>query len=207
MTFRPLHGRVVMRLVEAEEKKDRVHDAMHDTKAAAEEGVVPGGTALLHAKAAVARLKTDNPDMKAGIKIVQRALEAPIRQIGENAGVEGSIVVGKISDNGSPTFGFDAQVEEYGDLVQAGPFDPAKVVRTPRQDAASVASLLITTEAMVAELPKKESAPAMPGAWPARTSRFPGGNISEADVLATECVGASRGNAPSKGDTSWHAIS
>ncbi|KLK93089.1 hypothetical protein AA309_11020 [Microvirga vignae] len=100
MTFRPLHGRVVVRLVEAEEKKNRVHHAMHDTKAAAEEGVVPGGIALLHAKAAVARLKTDNPDMKAGIKIVQRALEAPIRQIGENEGVEGSIVVGKISDNG-----------------------------------------------------------------------------------------------------------
>jgi chaperonin GroEL len=163
MTFRPLHDRVVVRLVEDEEKKDRVPDAMHATKAAAEEGVVPGGTALLHAKAVVAKLKTDNPDVKAGIKIVQRAPEAPIRQIAENAGVEGSIVVGKISDNGSPTFGFDAQVEEYGDLVQAGTIDPAKVVRTALQDAATVASLLITTEAMVAELPKKESAPAMPG--------------------------------------------
>jgi chaperonin GroEL len=164
MTFRPLHDRVVVRLVEAEEKKDRVHDAMHDTKAAAEEGVVPrGGTALLHAKAAVAKLKTNNPDMKAGIKIMQRALEARIRQIGENEGVAGSIVVGKISDHGSPTFGFDAQVEEYGELVRAGTIDPAKVVRTARQDAASVASLLITTETMAAELPKKESAPAMPG--------------------------------------------
>ncbi len=122
MTFRPLHNGVVVRLVEAEEKKERVHDAMHDTRAAAEEGVVPrGGTALLNAKAGVAKLKTNNPDMKSGIKIVQRELEAPIRQTGENEGVEGSVVVGKISDNGSPTFGFDAQVEEYGDLVQAGP--------------------------------------------------------------------------------------
>ena len=163
MTFRPLHDRVLVRRVEVAEKKDRVDDAMHATKAAVEEGVAPGGTALFHAKAAVAKLKTDNPDVKAGIKFVQRALEAPIRQSAENAGVEGSVVVGKISDNESPTFGFDAQVKEYGDLVQAGTIDPAKVVRTALQDAASVASLLITTEAMVAELPKKESAPAMPG--------------------------------------------
>lgn len=159
MTFRPLHDRVVVRPVEVEEKKDRVHD----TKAVAEEGVVPDGTALLHAKAAVAKLKTDNPDVKAGFEIVHQALEASIRQITENAGLEGSIVVGKISDNGSPAFGFEAQVEEYGDLVLAGTIDPAKVVRTALQDAASVASLLITTEAMVAELPQKESAPAMPG--------------------------------------------
>jgi chaperonin GroEL len=163
MTFRPLHDRVVVRLVEVEEKKDRVNDAMHATKAAEEEGIVPGGTTLLHAKAAVAKLKTDNPDVKAGIKIVQRLPEAPIRQIAENPSVEGSIVVGKISDNGSSTFGFDAQVEEYGDLVQAGTIDPAKAVRTAPQDAASVASLLIITEAMVAELPKKDSAPAILG--------------------------------------------
>ncbi|WP_262029564.1 chaperonin GroEL, partial [Microvirga sp. Mcv34] len=151
--------------VEVKEKKDRVDDAMHATKAAVEEGIVPGGgTALLRAKAAVRKLSSDNPDVRAGINIVLRALEAPIRQIAENAGVEGSIVVGKITDNASSdTFGFDAQTEEYRDLVQAGIIDPAKVVRTALQDAASVAGLLITTEAMVAELPKKESAPAMPG--------------------------------------------
>jgi chaperonin GroEL len=150
--------------VEVKEKKDRVDDAMHATKAAVEEGIVPGGgVALLRAKQAVSKLKADNQDVKAGINIVLRALEAPIRQIAENAGVEGSIVVGKISENESPTFGFNAQTEEFVDLIKAGIVDPAKVVRTALQDAASVAGLLITTEAMVAEAPKKESAPAMPG--------------------------------------------
>ncbi|WP_414474246.1 chaperonin GroEL [Microvirga sp. M2] len=151
--------------VEVREKKDRVDDALHATKAAVEEGIVPGGgTALLRAKAAAAKLKSENPDIQAGINIVLRALEAPIRQIAENAGVEGSIVVGKISDNTkSETFGFDAQTEDFVDLLQAGIVDPAKVVRTALQDAASVAGLLVTTEAMVAELPKKETAPAMPG--------------------------------------------
>src|SRR3712207_3217862 len=150
--------------VEVKEKKDRVDDAMHATRAAVEEGIVPGGgVALLRAKAAVQKLTVDNPDVKAGVNIVLRALEAPIRQIAENAGVEGSIVVGKITDNKSDTFGFDAQTEQYVDLVQAGIVDPAKVVRTALQNAASVAGLLITTEAMVAEAPKKESTPAMPG--------------------------------------------
>jgi len=151
--------------VEVKEKKDRVDDALNATRAAVEEGIVPGGgTALLRAKAAVAKLTTDNADVKAGISIVLRALEAPIRQIAENAGVEGSIVVGKINDNTkSDTFGFNAQTEEFVDMLQAGIVDPAKVVRTALQDAASVAGLLVTTEAMVAELPKKESAPAMPG--------------------------------------------
>jgi chaperonin GroEL len=151
--------------IEVKEKKDRVDDAMHATKAAVEEGIVPGGgTALLRAKAAVSKLQSDNPDVKAGINIVLRALEAPIRQIAENAGVEGSIVVGKVTDNAqSETFGFDAQAEEFGDLLKAGIVDPAKVVRTALQDAASVAGLLVTTEAMVAELPKKDAAPAMPG--------------------------------------------
>jgi chaperonin GroEL len=151
--------------IEVKEKKDRVDDALHATKAAVEEGIVPGGgTALLRAKAAVAKLKSDNPDIQSGINIVLRALEAPIRQIAENAGVEGSIVVGRITDNAqSETFGFDAQAEEFVDLVQAGIVDPAKVVRTALQDAASVAGLLVTTEAMVAELPKKETAPPMPG--------------------------------------------
>jgi chaperonin GroEL len=151
--------------VEVKEKKDRVDDALNATRAAVEEGIVPGGgTALLRAKAAVAKLTTDNADVQAGIKIVLRALEAPIRQISENAGVEGSIVVGKINDNaGSDTFGFNAQTEEFVDMLQAGIVDPAKVVRTALQDAASVAGLLVTTEAMVADAPKRESAPAMPG--------------------------------------------
>ncbi|MEE1610471.1 chaperonin GroEL [Microvirga sp. CF3016] len=151
--------------VEVKEKKDRVDDALNATRAAVEEGIVPGGgTALLRAKAAVSKLQSDNADVNAGIKIVLRALEAPIRQIAENAGVEGSIVVGKISDNTkSDTFGFNAQTEEFVDMLQAGIVDPAKVVRTALQDAASVAGLLVTTEAMVAEAPKRESAPAMPG--------------------------------------------
>src|SRR5688500_10016048 len=150
--------------VEVKEKKDRVDDAMHATKAAVEEGIVPGGgVALLRAKAAVQKLTADNSDVRAGINIVLKALEAPIRQIAENSGVEGSIVVGRITDNESQTFGFNAQTEEYVDMLDAGIVDPAKVVRAALQDAASVAGLLITTEAMVAELPKKESAPAMPG--------------------------------------------
>ncbi|WP_018261408.1 chaperonin GroEL [Methylobacterium sp. WSM2598] len=152
--------------VEVKEKKDRVEDALHATRAAVEEGIVPGGgTALLRAQAAVAALTSDNPDVQAGIKIVLKALEAPIRQIAENAGVEGSIVVGQISNNtGSETYGFNAQTEEYVDLLEAGVVDPAKVVRTALQGAASVAGLLVTTEAMVADAPKKESsAPAMPG--------------------------------------------
>jgi len=138
---------------------------MHATRAAVEEGIVPGGgTALLRAKAAVSKLQSDNPDVKAGISIVMRALEAPIRQIAENAGVEGSTVVGKINDNtSSDTFGFNAQTEEFVDMLQAGIVDPAKVVRTALQNAASVAGLLVTTEAMVAEAPKRESGPAMPG--------------------------------------------
>jgi len=151
--------------VEVKEKKDRVDDALNATRAAVEEGIVPGGgTALLRAKAAVAKLKSDNADVQAGINIILRALEAPIRQIAENAGVEGSIVVGKITENKSQTFGFNAQTEEFVDMLEAGIVDPAKVVRTALQDAASVASLLITTEAMVADKPKKEAAaPAMPG--------------------------------------------
>ncbi|PVE21118.1 chaperonin GroEL [Microvirga sp. KLBC 81] len=151
--------------VEVKEKKDRVDDALHATRAAVEEGIVPGGgTALLRAKAAVAKLTSDNADVKAGINIVLRALEAPIRQISENAGVEGSTVVGKINDNASSdTFGFNAQTEEFVDLLKAGIVDPAKVVRTALQNAASVAGLLVTTEAMVAETPKNDAAPAMPG--------------------------------------------
>jgi chaperonin GroEL len=147
--------------VEVKEKKDRVEDALNATRAAVEEGIVPGGgVALLRAKAAVAKLKSENPDEQAGINIVLKALEAPIRQIVENSGVEGSIVVGKILENKSQTFGFNAQTELYVDMIEAGIVDPSKVVRTALQDAASVAGLLITTEAMVAEMPKDK--PAMP---------------------------------------------
>ena len=149
--------------VEVKEKKDRVDDALNATRAAVEEGIVPGGgVALLKASAALDGMTGDNQDQTAGIAIVRRALQAPIRQIAENAGVEGSIVVGKILENKSATFGFNAQTEEYVDLVADGVIDPAKVVRTALQDAASVAGLLITTEAGIVEAPKK-SAPAAPG--------------------------------------------
>ncbi|MGQ7792318.1 chaperonin GroEL [Faunimonas sp. B44] len=151
--------------IEVKEKKDRVDDALNATRAAVEEGIVPGGgVALLRAKRAIRELTSDNPDVQAGIKIVLKALESPIRQIAQNSGVDGSIVVGKVMDSTSDTFGFDAQSEEYVDMIEAGIIDPTKVVRTALQDAASVAGLLVTTEAMVAEMPKKESAaPAMPG--------------------------------------------
>ena len=148
--------------IEVKEKKDRVEDALNATRAAVEEGIVPGGgVALLRAKKAVGRIHDENSDVQAGINIVLKALEAPIRQIVENAGVEGSIVVGKIMDEKSETYGFDAQAEKYVDMIEAGIVDPAKVVRTALQDAGSVAGLLVTTEAMVAELPK-DPAPAMP---------------------------------------------
>jgi len=150
--------------VEVKEKKDRVEDALNATRAAVEEGIVPGGgVALLRAKKAVGRITNDNRDVQAGINIVLKALEAPIRQIAENSGVEGSIVVGRIMDNKSETFGFDAQTEEYVDMVDKGIIDPAKVVRAALQDAASVAGLLVTTEAMVAEVPKEKPAMPMPG--------------------------------------------
>jgi chaperonin GroEL len=151
--------------IEVKEKKDRVEDALNATRAAVEEGIVPGGgVCLLRAKKAVGKLSNDNHDVQAGINIVLKALEAPIRQIAENAGVEGSIVVGRILDEKSETFGFDAQNEEYVDMIDKGIVDPAKVVRTALQDACSVAGLLVTTEAMVAEVPKDASAaPAMPG--------------------------------------------
>ncbi len=151
--------------IEVKEKKDRVEDALNATRAAVEEGIVPGGgVALLRAKKAVGKISNDNSDIQAGINIVLKALESPARQIAENSGVEGSIVVGKILENKSETFGFDAQTENYVDLVEKGIIDPAKVVRAALQDAASVAGLLVTTEAMVAELPKKPAAtPPMPG--------------------------------------------
>jgi chaperonin GroEL len=151
--------------VEVKEKKDRVEDALNATRAAVEEGIVPGGgVALLRAKKAVGKISNANHDVQAGINIVLKALETPLRQIAENSGVEGSIVVGKIMENKSETFGFDAQKEEYVDMVENGIIDPAKVVRAALQDAASIAGLLVTTEAMVAEAPKEKPAmPAMPG--------------------------------------------
>ena len=150
--------------VEVKEKKDRVDDALNATRAAVEEGIVPGGgVALLKASKALAGLVGDNADQTAGIAIVRRALQAPIRQIAENAGVEGSIVVGKVLESDSPTFGFNAQTEMYVDLIVDGVIDPAKVVRTALQDAASVAGLLITTEAAIVEAPKKGNAGGAPG--------------------------------------------
>jgi len=144
--------------VEVKEKKERVYDALNATRAAVEEGIVPGGgIALLKATKALEGLKGDNADQTAGIAIIRRAIQAPIRQIVENAGVEGSIVVGKVLENASATYGFNAQTEEYVDMIQAGVIDPAKVVRTALQDAASVAGILITTEAAVADAPKKAS--------------------------------------------------
>jgi chaperonin GroEL len=147
--------------VEVKEKKDRVDDALNATRAAVEEGIVPGGgVALLRAKTAVGKLTSENGDVAAGIKIVLKALEAPLRQIVENAGLEGSIVVNKIAENKSQTYGFNAQTELYVDTIAAGIVDPAKVVRVALQNAASVAGLLIMTETMIADAPK--DAPAMP---------------------------------------------
>jgi chaperonin GroEL len=150
--------------VEVKERKDRVDDAMHATRAAVEEGIVAGGgVALLYATKALAKLKPANDDQKVGIDIVRRALQTQVRQIAENAGVEGSVVIGKLQDKGDPNHGYDAQTGEYVDMLKAGIIDPTKVVRLALQDAASVAGLLVTTEAMVAEKPEKKPAmPAMP---------------------------------------------
>tara|TARA_Y100000815_G_scaffold56276_4_gene45668 strand:- start:1585 stop:2652 length:1068 start_codon:yes stop_codon:yes gene_type:complete len=143
--------------VEVKEKKDRVDDALNATRAAVEEGIVPGGGTALLLSSKDLKTKGVNEDQEAGINIVRRALQAPARQIATNAGSEASIVVGKIMEQDSLTFGFNAQTGEYGDLIKMGIVDPVKVVRTALQDAASIAGLLITTEAMIAELPKKES--------------------------------------------------
>ena len=149
--------------IEVKEKRDRVEDAMNSTRAAVEEGIVPGGgVALLRATTALSKIALDNPDQQTGVDIVRRAIQAPVRQIAENAGAEGSIVVGKILDSKIPNFGFDAANDEYTDLVKAGIIDPTKVVRTEIQNAASIAGLLITTETMVAERPADKSMPGMP---------------------------------------------
>ena len=145
------------------ERKDRVDDAMHATRAAVEEGILPGGgVALLRAGEALKKVRTHNDDQKTGVEIVRKAISWPARQIAINAGEDGSIVVGKILEKDTYAYGYDAQTGEYGNLVSKGIIDPTKVVRAALQGAASVAGLLITTEAMVAEVPKKQS-PAMPG--------------------------------------------
>ncbi|WP_332685324.1 chaperonin GroEL [Bosea sp. (in: a-proteobacteria)] len=150
--------------VEVKEKKDRVDDAMHATRAAVEEGILPGGgVPLLRALKALAAIKPANSDQRTGVDIVRRALQAPARQIIENAGADGSVVVGKLIEKNDYNWGYNSATGEYQDLVANGVIDPAKVVRTALEDAASIASLLITTEALIAELPKKETAPAMPG--------------------------------------------
>jgi chaperonin GroEL len=149
--------------VEVKERKDRVDDAMHATKAAVEEGVVAGGgVALLYATRALANLKGGNHDQQVGIDIVKRAIQAPARQIAENAGADGAVVAGKLLESKSASTGYDAQTGEYVDMIKSGIIDPTKVVRLALQDAASIAGLLITTEAMVAEKPEKKEAPAMP---------------------------------------------
>jgi chaperonin GroEL len=149
--------------VEVKERKDRVEDALHATRAAVEEGIVPGGgVALLRAIKALESLKPDNEDQKTGIGIVRKALQTPSRQIFTNAGEDGSVIVGKILENAKYSFGYNAQTHQYGDLVAEGVIDPAKVVRCALQDAASVAGLLITTEAMVAGMPEKGTGHAHP---------------------------------------------
>jgi chaperonin GroEL len=149
--------------VEVKERKDRVDDAMHATRAAVEEGVVAGGgVSLLYATKALAKLRAENDDQRVGIDIVRKAIQMPARQIVENAGADGSVVVGKLLESNDTNHGFDAQSGEYVNMVKAGIIDPTKVVRLALQDASSVAGLLITTEAMVAEKPEKKTPP-MPG--------------------------------------------
>ncbi|HTJ89862.1 MAG TPA: TCP-1/cpn60 chaperonin family protein, partial [Acidocella sp.] len=150
--------------VEVKERKDRVDDALHATRAAVEEGIVPGGgVALARASLVLAKLKADNEDQRVGIDIIRRAIQVPLRQIAENAGEDGAVIAGKVLDKDEYTFGFDAQSGEFKDMVKAGIIDPAKVVRTALQDAASVASLIITTEAGVTERPEKKAPAGAPG--------------------------------------------
>jgi chaperonin GroEL len=150
--------------IEVKERKDRVDDAMHATRAAVEEGILPGGgVALLRSVEALKRVKVENEDQKHGVDIVRKAIQAPARQIATNAGADGSVIVGKIMEKDQYAYGYDAQAGEYGNLMSKGIIDPTKVVRAAIQNAASVAGLLITTEAMVAEIPQKKSAGGMPG--------------------------------------------
>jgi chaperonin GroEL len=150
--------------VEVKERKDRVDDALHATRAAVEEGIVPGGgVALARASLILAQLKCDNDDQRFGIDIVRKAIQAPLRQIAQNAGEDGAVVAGKVLDKNEYSWGFDAQSGDFKDLVKSGIIDPTKVVRTALQDASSVAGLLVTTEAMVAEKPEKKAPPMPPG--------------------------------------------
>ena len=149
---------------EVKEKKDRVDDALHATRAAVEEGIVPGGgVALLRSASALIKLAVDNDDQKVGVEIIRRALRVPLKQIAQNAGEDGAVVAGKVEEAKSPTIGFDAQTGKYVDMVKAGIIDPTKVVRIALQDAASIAGLLITTEAMIADIPEKSGPPMGPG--------------------------------------------
>ncbi len=149
------------------ERKDRVEDALNATRAAVEEGILPGGgTALLYATRALGDIKFANDDQRVGVDIIRRALQAPVRQIAENSGVDGAVVAGKLLESTDTNFGFDAQTETYVDLVKAGIIDPTKVVRTALQDAASIAALLITTEAMVADRPEPKGAGGHGGGMP-----------------------------------------
>ncbi len=154
--------------VEVSERKDRVDDAMHATRAAVEEGVVPGGgVALLYAERALKKLKPENHDQQVGIDLIARALQAPVRQIAENSGIDGAVVVGKLAESKDPKHGYDARTGKYRDMIKAGIIDPAKVVRTALEDAASVAGLMITTEAMIAEKPDEDGPPSFPADSPA----------------------------------------
>jgi chaperonin GroEL len=158
--------------VEVKERKDRVDDSLHATRAAVEEGIVPGGgVALARASLGLAKLKVDNEDQRVGVEIVRKALQTPLRQIAENAGEDGAVIAGKVLEKDEYNWGFDAQVGEFKDMVKAGIIDPTKVVRAALQDAASVASLLITTEAMIAEKPEKKA----PAGGP------PGGGMGDMD--------------------------
>src|ERR1700730_12307903 len=165
MTVRSCRSGWASSQVEVKERKDRVDDAMHATRAAVEEGILPGGgVALLRAGKALDKLKGENEDQRHGVQMVKKALSWPARQIAINAGEDGSVIVGKIQDSDTYAFGCDAQTGKFENLVSKGIIDPTTVVRTALQDAASIAGLLITTEAMVAEVPKKDGgAPAMPG--------------------------------------------
>jgi len=161
--------------VEVKERKDRVDDALHATRAAVEEGIVPGGgVALARASEVLAHVKYDNDDQRVGIEIVRRAALTPLRQIAENAGEDGAVVSGKVLENKEYNYGYDAQTGDYKDLVAAGIIDPTKVVRTALQDAASVAGLLVTTEAMIAERPEKKGPPGGGGG-------MPGGGMGDMD--------------------------
>jgi chaperonin GroEL len=179
--------------IEVKERKDRVEDAMHATRAAMEEGIVAGGgVALLYASKALAKLKPENNDQKVGIDILRRTLQSPARQIAENAGTDGSLVIGKLMESTDTNYGYDAQNGQYTNMIKAGIIDPTKVVRLALQDAASVAGLLVTTEAMVAEKPEKKAGPATPGG-------MPGGGMGDMDYWASARF-PSDAEAPHQGD-------